>query len=167
MEQREETADANQASATADKSHGKKTLHGEQRKRNQLVRTLSCQRFKKTSNKSAAVCIGELPVDNLKKYFDYVVFNIVAYALPRSGARRRALAQTIGNARGLGINSPLNAETHAQDLRFHQHRQRDDLNRARGLDNNFASDRDCDSTITTRLHHRRLRRADHAAPDKS
>jgi hypothetical protein len=36
-------------------------------------------------------------------------------------------------------------------------------------DNNFASDRDCDSTTTTRLHLRllRLRRNDHAAPDKS
>jgi hypothetical protein len=30
--------------------------------------------------------------------------------LPRSGARRRALAQTIGNARGLNINSPRSAK---------------------------------------------------------
>jgi hypothetical protein len=49
-----------------------------------------------------------------KKYFDYFVFNIVDYirvdsGLPRSGARRRALAQTIGNARGLDINSPQSA----------------------------------------------------------
>jgi hypothetical protein len=36
-----------------------------------------------------------------------------------------------------------------------------------GLDNNFASDRDCDSTTTTRLRHHRLRRIDRAAPDKS
>jgi hypothetical protein len=50
------------------------------------------------------------------KYFDYFVFNIFDYSvncgLPRSGARRRALAQTIGNARGLDINSPLSAEAH-------------------------------------------------------
>jgi hypothetical protein len=44
-----------------------------------------------------------------KKYFD---FNIVDYiyvncGLSRSGARRCALAQTIGNARGLDINSLL------------------------------------------------------------
>jgi hypothetical protein len=58
-----------------------------------------------------------------EKYFDYFVFNIVDYiyvnyGLPRSGARRRALAQTIGNARGLNINSPRSAENHPQDLRF-------------------------------------------------
>jgi hypothetical protein len=46
-------------------------------------------------------------------------------------------------------------------------KQRDDPNNARGLDNNFASDRGCDSTTATRLRHRRLRRADYAAPDKS
>jgi hypothetical protein len=44
------------------------------------------------------------------KYFNYFVVNIVDYdvicGLPRSGARRRALMQTIGNARGLDINSP-------------------------------------------------------------
>jgi hypothetical protein len=107
-----------------------------------------------------------------EKYFDYFVFNIVDYICvncgsPRSGARQRALAQTIGNARGLDINSPRSAENHPQDLRFHQHQQRDDPNNARGLDNIFASDRECDSTTTTRLRHRRLRRADHAASDKS
>jgi hypothetical protein len=37
------------------------------------------------------------------------------------GACRRTLAQIIGSARGLDINSPLSAETHAQDLRFHRH----------------------------------------------
>jgi hypothetical protein len=40
-----------------------------------------------------------------RKYFDYFVFNIVDYisvnsGLLHSGARRRALAQIIGNARG-------------------------------------------------------------------
>jgi hypothetical protein len=60
-------------------------------------------------------------VDNSeKKYFDYFVFNIVDYGvncgLLRSGAHRRALGQTIGNARGLDINSPLSMKTHAQDL---------------------------------------------------
>jgi hypothetical protein len=101
-----------------------------------------------------------------EKYFDYfIVFNSVNCALPRSGARHCALAQTIGNARGLDINSPLSAEAHTQDIRFCRHQQRDDPNSARGLDNNFASDRD--STTTTRLRHRRLRRADHATPDKS
>jgi hypothetical protein len=89
------------------------------------------------------------------------------YSLPRTGARHRALAQTIGNARGLDINSPRSAEIHAQDLRLRRHQQRDDPNSARGLDSNFASDLDCDSTTTTRLRLRRLRRADHVAPDKS
>jgi hypothetical protein len=55
-----------------------------------------------------------------KKYFDYFDFNIidcgVNCGLPRSGARCRALAQTIGNARGLDINSPLTVETRAHDL---------------------------------------------------
>jgi hypothetical protein len=72
----------------------------------------------------------------------------------RSGARRRALAQTIGNARGLDINSPRSTENHLQDLRLHRHQQRDNPNNARGLDNNFASDRGFDSTTTTRLRHR-------------
>jgi hypothetical protein len=112
-----------------------------------------------------------------RKYFDYFVFKIVNCDLFRSGARRHALAQTIGNARGLDINSPLSAEAHTQDLRLHRHQQRDDPNNARGLDNNFASDRGCDSTTSTRLRLRlprllrlqlrRLRRAIHAAPDKS
>jgi hypothetical protein len=103
-----------------------------------------------------------------EKYFDYFVFNIVDCALLRSGARRRALMHTIGNARGLDITSPLSAETHTQDLRFRRYQQRADFNIAWGLDNNFASNRDCDSTTTTRLHlHRRLRRADHTASDKS
>jgi hypothetical protein len=106
-----------------------------------------------------------------EKYFDYFVLNIIDYGvncgLLRSGAHRRALAQTIGNAWGLDINSPRSVENHPQDLRFCQHQQRDDPNSARGIDKNFASGRDCDSTTTTRLHLRRLRRADHAAPDKS
>jgi hypothetical protein len=110
----------------------------------------------KISNKLEAVCAGELQelLEQLEeKYFD---FNIIDYvyvgcALPRSGARRRALAQTIGNARGLDINSPLRAEAHDQDPRLHRHQQRSDPNSARGLDNNFASDRDCDSVTATRL----------------
>jgi hypothetical protein len=114
------------------------------------------------TNKSAAVYADELPalLGQLKEqYFDYFVFNIidyicVDYGLPRSGAHRQAPAQTIGNARGLDINLPRNAETHAQDLQFHRHQQRDDPNSVRGLDNNFASDHDCDSTTTTRLRHR-------------
>jgi hypothetical protein len=111
-------------------------------------------------------------LDNLeKKYFDYFVFNIVDYGvncgLLRSGAHHRALTQTISNAQGLNINSPRSTENHLQDLRLHRHQQCDNPNNARGLDNNFASDRDCDSTTITRLRHRRLCRADHAAPDKS
>jgi hypothetical protein len=59
------------------------------------------------------MCIGKLGrlLRQLgEKYFDYFVFNIVDYGincgLLRSGARHRALVQTIGNARGLDINSP-------------------------------------------------------------
>jgi hypothetical protein len=106
-----------------------------------------------------------------RKYFDYFVFNIVDYSancgLLRSGARRHALTQTIGNAQGLDINSPWSAENHPQYLRLHRHQQHDDPNNARGLDNSFASDRGCDSTTTTRLHHRRLHHANDDAPDKS
>jgi hypothetical protein len=107
-----------------------------------------------------------------EKYFDYFIFNMVDYiyincGLIRLGARRRAPVQTIGNARGLDINSSLSVENHPQDLRFHRHQQRDDPNNARGLDNNFASDRGCDSTTATRLRHHRLRRADRGAPNKS
>jgi hypothetical protein len=57
-----------------------------------------------------------------EKYFDYFVFNIVdcdvKCGLLRSGAHRCALAQIIGNAWGLDINSLRSAENHHQDLRF-------------------------------------------------
>jgi hypothetical protein len=57
-----------------------------------------------------------------EKYFDYFVFNIVDCGvncgLSRSGARHRALAQTIGNARGLDINSPRSAENHLKICDF-------------------------------------------------
>jgi hypothetical protein len=109
--------------------------------------------------------------DNSKKKFDYFVFNIVDYGvnygLSRSEARRHAFAQTIDNAWGLDINSLRSTEKYAQDLRFCRHQQHDDLNSARGLDSNFTFDHDCDSTTITRLCHRRLCPADHAAPDKS
>jgi hypothetical protein len=114
--------------------------------------------------------LAELLGQLKEKYFDYFVLNIVDYGVNCSlicaGARRRALAQTIGNARGLDINSPRSVENHRQDLRFRRHQQHGDPNSAQGLDNNFASNRDCDSMIITRLRHRRLCRADHAAPDK-
>jgi hypothetical protein len=55
-----------------------------------------------------------------EKYFDYFFFNIIDYdvncGLIRSGARRRALVQTIGNAWGLDINSSRSAENQPQDL---------------------------------------------------
>jgi hypothetical protein len=63
--------------------------------------------------------------------------------------------------------APECAEDHPQDLRFRRHQQCDDPNNARGLDNSFASDRGYDFTTATRLRHRRLRRVDHAALDKS
>jgi hypothetical protein len=57
-----------------------------------------------------------------EKYCDYFAFNIVDCSvncgLSHSGACRRALAQTIGNARELDIISPLSVETHIQDLDF-------------------------------------------------
>jgi hypothetical protein len=56
-----------------------------------------------------------------EKYFDYFVFKIIGCALPCSGARRRALAQITGNARGLDINSSWSVKNHAQDLRFRRH----------------------------------------------
>jgi hypothetical protein len=73
----------------------------------------------KTASKSAAIYTGELQgllEQYGEKYFDYSVFNIIDSGFPRSGARRRALAQIIDNARGLDINSPLSAENHPQDL---------------------------------------------------
>jgi hypothetical protein len=92
-----------------------------------------------------------------EKYFDYFTFNIIDYicincGLLRSGARHQ-LALECGK-------SP-------QNLRFRRHQERDDPNSARGLDDNFASDRRYDSTTTTRLRHRRLRRTDYAAPIKA
>jgi hypothetical protein len=45
-----------------------------------------------------------------EKYFDYLVFKIIDCGFPCLGARRRALAQTIGNARRLNINSPRSAK---------------------------------------------------------
>jgi hypothetical protein len=38
--------------------------------------------------------------------------------LIRSGAHRRALAQIIGNARGLDINSPRSAQNHLKTCNF-------------------------------------------------
>jgi hypothetical protein len=38
--------------------------------------------------------------------------------LPRSGARHHTLAQTIGNARRLDINSPRSAENHLKTCDF-------------------------------------------------
>jgi hypothetical protein len=75
-----------------------------------------------------AILLGQIG----ENYFDYFIFNIVNYGFPRSGARHRALTQTIGNARGLDINSPRSAENHPQDLRFRRHQQRDDPNSIRG-----------------------------------
>jgi hypothetical protein len=49
-----------------------------------------------------------------------------------SGARRRALTQTIDIARGLDINSSLSAENHLQDLQLHRHQQYSNPNSARG-----------------------------------
>jgi hypothetical protein len=115
----------------------------------------SYQRCPDNSEKNiSTTLLGQLR----EKYFDYFVFNIGANCgLQHSGARLCALAETIGNARGLDINSSRSAETHAQDLRFRRHQQRDNPNNARGLDYNFASDRDCDSATTTQLRHRQLR----------
>jgi hypothetical protein len=133
-------------------SRGKKVFY--------QVDTYVHSKFMKTASKSATIYTGELQrllEQYGEKYFDYSVFNIVDSGFPRSGARRRALAQNIGHTRGLDINSPRSAENHPQDLRFCRHQQHGDPNSARGLDSNFASNRDCDSTITTRLHHYRLR----------
>jgi hypothetical protein len=114
-------------------------------------------------------------LDNSKKNISTISFLISSTASRRYvrqlwlitlGGSSPALAQTIGNAWGLDINSPRSAKIHPQDLQFCRHQQRDDPNSPRGLDNNFASERDCDSTTTTILRHHRLRRANHAAPDK-
>jgi hypothetical protein len=53
-----------------------------------------------------------------EQYFDYIVFNFVNCGLLRSRTRRRALAQAIGNARGLDINSPRSAENHLKTCDF-------------------------------------------------
>jgi hypothetical protein len=72
--------------------------------------------MEKTVSEESTTAVDRLLGQLGEKYFDYFVFNIVDYVLPCSGARRRVLAQTIGNARGLDINSPLSVEAHAQDL---------------------------------------------------
>jgi hypothetical protein len=65
-----------------------------------------------------ADCDGQ-PEENI---FDYFIFNIVDfgvnYDLPRSGACRRVLMQTIGNAQGLDINSPRSAKITFKTLHF-------------------------------------------------
>jgi hypothetical protein len=53
-----------------------------------------------------------------EQYFDYIVFDFVNCGSLRSGAHRRALAQTIDNARGLDINSPRSAENHLKTCDF-------------------------------------------------
>jgi hypothetical protein len=129
------------------------------RKENQAGPVRMCS-LNDDHNDSATDCTGTVIRQRLlnseKNIFDYFVFNIVDYicvncGLPCSGARYRALAQTIGNARGLDVNSLRSAENRPQDLRFHQHQQHDDPNNARGLDNNFVSDRSYDSKTITRL----------------
>jgi hypothetical protein len=127
----------------------------------------SCTDNSKENILTTTACRLTARTTRRKKYFDYFIFKIVDCGLIPSGTRRCALAQTIGNARGLDMNSSWSAESHPKDLRFHQHQQSDDPNSARGLDSNFASDRGCDSTTTTRLRHCRLRRAVYAAHDKS
>jgi hypothetical protein len=76
--------------------------------------------FTRPTSSSLQKIFNELPElsrTTRKKYFDYFIDYIrVNYSLPRLGARRRTLAQTIGNARGLDINSPLSAGAHTQDL---------------------------------------------------
>jgi hypothetical protein len=107
-----------------------------------------------------------------RKYFDYFVFNIVDcgvnYGLSCSEARRR---RTRANYRQRsGARHQLAPECGSSYSRptISSTSERDNLNSARGLDNNFTSDRDCDSTTTTRLpRHHRLRRVNHGAPDKS
>jgi hypothetical protein len=47
-----------------------------------------------------------------EKKIDYFVFNIINCGLPHLGTHHRTLVQTIDNARGLDINSPLSAEAH-------------------------------------------------------
>jgi hypothetical protein len=106
-----------------------------------------------------------------KIYFDYFVFSIVDCSvncgLIRSGAHCHALAQSIGNARGLDINSPLSVENHPQDLRFRRHQQHGDPNSARG--SITASPPIVIVILRQQLDYVIVdyNRADHAAPDKS
>jgi hypothetical protein len=152
----------------------------------QLVCTTKCQ-SRKTSNKSGeAVCDGKLQelFRQLKeKYFDYngvmpdcsstseqitrrKIFRLLRLQHRRLHCQLRlnTLGGSPSRARAnyrqrSGARHQLAPECgkSSQDLRFHRHQQRDDPNSTRGLDNNFASDRDCDSTTITRLRHRRLR----------
>jgi hypothetical protein len=113
-----------------------------------------------------------------EKYFDYFVFKIVDYIAPLrvsavpcyarglAVAHSRKLSATVG---GSISTRPGVRKITLKTCDFIDIKQRDDLNSARGLDNNFASDRGCDSTRATRLHLRllQLRRANDGAPDKS
>jgi hypothetical protein len=105
-----------------------------------------------------------------KKYFDYFIFNIVdcaCYARELVAAHSRKLSATLRGSTSTrpGVRKIILKVYDFVDISTHK--QHDDPNNARGLDNNFASDRDCDSTTTTRLHYRRLRRADRGATNKS
>jgi hypothetical protein len=71
----------------------------------------------KASSNSNAYFSDEPAAQEKEEVEENIIFNIIDYirvgcSLLRSGTRHRALAQTIGNARGLDINSPQSAENH-------------------------------------------------------
>jgi hypothetical protein len=78
------------------------------------ISPMSYQDYADNSEKNISTTLLGQPGE---KYFDNFIFNIVDCGvncgLLRSGARRRTLVQTIGNARGLDINSSRSAENHS------------------------------------------------------
>jgi hypothetical protein len=136
-----------------------------------------------------------------EKYFDYFVFDSVNCGLPRSEDRHRALAQTIGNARGLVVvhsrklSATLGCSTSTRSgvrkfiLKTYDFVDISNATIPTTIGGSITTsplivvvilrhqlaglyDHDFDPLhrlrlCLPRLCHRRLRRADHAAPDKS
>jgi hypothetical protein len=105
-----------------------------------------------------------------EKYFDYIVDYITplrASTMP-CHARGLTVVHSCKLSATLGGSTSTRPEVRKITLKIYDFIDISNATiprNARGFNDNFASDRDCDSTTTTR--HRRLRRADHATPDKS
>jgi hypothetical protein len=150
-----------------------KLVHGHRLKKKKSVKKASLNDWRHQINqRQFAPASDQTCSDNSEENISITSSSISSTAALTAACYARGLViahsrKLSANAWGLDINSLLSTEAHTQDLRFCRHQQHGDSNNARGLDDNFASDHNCDSTATTRLRHRRLCHADYAAPIKA